>query len=236
MPSASTVLISFDLAAESDRRYEAGPHPLCSFERRELAVRGPIRMTAELALKIRVTSSQIGKSMLRRLFLLLSILACTLVAHADDASKLAKIQEFFKVSKMDQMMAQVMKQTMDQVNSGMTQQIMGVQLSPDQQQKVDQLTDKVRKIVSGALSWDNLEPEYAKIYADAYTEQQIDDILAFYKSPTGQAMVEKAPDLIKQASAISHDRLAVVIPELQKLMKDFAAQESTGKPQEKPKE
>jgi hypothetical protein len=174
--------------------------------------------------------------MFRRLILLLSILACTFVAHADDASKLAKIQEFFKVSKMDQMMAQVMQQAMDQVDSGMTQQIMGVKLSSDQQQRVDQLNDKVRKVVSGALGWENLEPEYAKIYAEAYTEQQIDDILAFYKSPTGQAMVEKTPVLLKQATAISQDRLAVVIPELQKLMKDFAAQESTGTPQEKPKE
>ena len=52
-------------------------------------------------------------------------------------------------------------------------------------------TQKIQAVISGALSWNKLEPEYTKIYEDAYTEQQIDDILAFYKSPTGQVMVEK---------------------------------------------
>ncbi len=175
--------------------------------------------------------------MLRKLTLLPAILFCAvLLAHADDASKMAKIQEFFKVSKMDQLTADVMKQTMDRVNSGMTEQLLGTKFSPDQQQRLDQFKDKIAKVVEGALSWDNLEPEYAKLYASAYTEQQIDDILVFYKSPTGQAMIEKTPLLLKQATAISQDRLATVIPELRQMMKDFMAQEAKEPQPDKPKE
>lgn len=169
-----------------------------------------------------------------KLALLLLTLSCVpLAARADDASKLAKVQEFFKVSKMDQLSVQVMKQAMDQVNSGVMQQMLGVKLTPSQQQSVDDVTKRMQKIISGALNWKDLEPEYAKIYAAAYTEQQLDDILAFYKSPTGQAMVDKSPALAAQASAITQKRMEAVIPQLQQVMKDFitqlAAQKAAGK-------
>jgi hypothetical protein len=163
--------------------------------------------------------------LLRLSFLFFSIFCWTAsFAHADDASKLAKIHEFFNVAKLNQMSDQVMKQAMDQVDSGMMQQMVGVTLSDDQQAKLKQFSEKVKKIVSDALSWDKLEPEYAKLYADAYTEEQIDDILTFYKSPTGQAMVEKSPGLIKQSTAIAQQRLTTAMPELQKLMKELMQQ------------
>lgn len=173
--------------------------------------------------------------MLLKLTLLLSLFSCSLpIAHADDASKLAKIHEFFKVTKMDQVTAQVMNQVMAQANSGMVQQMTGIKLSPDQQQSVDGFSVKVDKVIFDALSWNNLEPEYAKLYAAAYTEQQIDDMLTFYRSPTGQAVVEKGPVLMKQSSTIAQERLATVMPQLQELMKDFMAQESAKAKQAKP--
>ncbi|MGB0125504.1 MAG: DUF2059 domain-containing protein, partial [Silvibacterium sp.] len=125
----------------------------------------------------------------------------------------------------------VMKQAMDQVDSGMTQQLLGVKLTADQQKSYDELTKKAETIISNALSWDKLEPEYEKLYAAAYTEPQLDDILAFYKSPTGQVMVEKTPVLIARAKTIAQQRLMDAVPQLQQLMKDFAAQQATQAPQ-----
>jgi len=171
-----------------------------------------------------------------RITLLLALLVCTgSVAHADDAAKLAKAEEYFKLAKMDELIAQLMNQVIEQSKSGMMQQIMGVKVSPEDQQRLDEFTDKVVKIISGAMSWDKLEPQYAKLYAEAYTEEQLDDIVAFYKSPTGQAMVEKNPTLIKKANAIVQKQMAEVTPEVQKLMQDFIA-DTVKRAQETPKQ
>jgi hypothetical protein len=161
---------------------------------------------------------------LRSIVIALALLFSVVIARADDASKAAKIEGFFKLAKLDQLSAQTMKQAMDQVNSGMMQQITGVKLTPDQQQKSDELSQKVMKIISDAMSWDKLEPAYAKLYMDAYTEAQIDDIVAFYKSPTGQVMVEKTPTLVTQANAVVKERMSSAIPEIQKIMKDYLTQ------------
>jgi uncharacterized protein len=160
---------------------------------------------------------------MRHKLVLLLLAVCSLPSfvRADDASKMAKIHEFFKVAKLDQLSTQTMERISDQVKSGMVQQMVGIKLTAEQQQQADDMNDKVMKILSGALSWDSLEPEYAKIYADAYTEQQIDDLLAFYKSPTGQVMVEKTPILIQEASAITRQHMATAMPQIQQLLKDY---------------
>ncbi|MES2219454.1 MAG: DUF2059 domain-containing protein [Acidobacteriota bacterium] len=157
----------------------------------------------------------------------MSLFSCAVqTGHADDATKLAKVHEFFKLTKMDQMTAQVMNQVKTQLNSGMMQQMTGFKLTPDQQQSVDAFSAKIDKVIFDALSWDNLEPQYAKLYAAAYTEQQIDDILTFYRSPTGRAVVEKSPVLMKESNAIAQQRLAAVMPQLRELMTAFKQQET----------
>lgn len=175
--------------------------------------------------------------MRRRLaYFLLLVFCVPLVLRADDASKTAKIHEFFKVAKLDQLSAQAMQLVENQVKSGMVQQVFGTKVPADQQQRADELSDQMTKIVSNALSWDALEPEYTKIYAAAYTEQQIDDLIAFYKSPTGQVLVENTPILMKQASAITQEHMASAAPQIRKLLTDYIAEEQKRMQQPKPKQ
>ena len=164
------------------------------------------------------------------------LLACTLVlafssARGDDASKMAKVHEFFRLAKLDQLSAQAMDQVMTQMNSGAMQQVAGGKLTGDDQKRLDEFSGKVRQLVNRTIGWQALEPEYAKLYADAYTEQQLDDLIAFYKSPTGQVMVEKTPILLKESGAIAQQKMVTLIPEFQKLLKEYSPQAGT-KPQQ----
>lgn len=42
----------------------------------------------------------------------------------------------------------------------------------------------------------------AKVYTGTFTEQEIDGILNFYKSPEGQAFLQKIPLLTQRAVAV----------------------------------
>jgi uncharacterized protein len=155
-----------------------------------------------------------------------------LVARADDASKTAKIHELFKVARIDQLADLTRKQILSQSKSGMLQKTLGVNLTAAQQQQLDAFDDRLSAIISTALSWEKLEPEYTKLYADAYTEQQIDDLIAFYKSPTGQVLVEKTPLLMQQANAVSQQHIATVIPQIQQALRDFQGAATVTGPQD----
>src|SRR5262249_30390931 len=116
----------------------------------------------------------------------LLFLACS-AAFADEAGKAAKVEELFRVSKLEDTFRQAMSLTMNQVKSGILQQITGVKLPPDKQRDVDAFTNKVTQVVTEGLSWEKLKPAYVKIYADQYSDDELDGIIAFYKSPAGQA-------------------------------------------------
>ncbi len=142
-------------------------------------------------------------------------------ARCDDASKNAKIEQLFNLSKVDKTVQSGIDQTMDQMK-GVLQQIYGTSLPPDQVKNVEELQGRIGKILVDTLSWEKLKPVYIKIYADAYTERQIDDLVAFFKTPTGQAMVDKGPALAEKGGQAAQQRLSAVMPAIQKLMKDFA--------------
>jgi hypothetical protein len=153
------------------------------------------------------------------------ILICSAASavHADEAGKAAKVEEFFKVSHTEQMLTQGMAMMLNQAKSGLVQKMLDVTPTPAQTKANNELQDKLAAILTGALSWEKLKPAYAKLYASAYTEEELDGIVAFYKSPAGQAMISNSPSIMTKANEIVQRQLASAMPEIQKLMKDFEA-------------
>ena len=159
-------------------------------------------------------------------FLLTCTAICLLTspAFADDASKTAKVEEFFQLAKMDDLLRQTLTMTMNQLKSGIFQQLAGVKLAPDQEKLMDEYQDRLSHVISDALSWEKLKPGYVKLFADAYTEAELDDIVAFYKSPTGRSMVAKTPMLMTKATSVVQAKMEEAMPALQKVIQDFMAQ------------
>ena len=164
---------------------------------------------------------------MRRLALACLLLCTALAAHADDASKLAKVEEYFKLAKLDRLAAQTMSMAASQINSSIMGNMMGVTFTADQKKQIDAVQAQVMQLLQKSLGWDALEPEYAKIYAAAYTEEELDGLLAFYRSPAGQAMVAKTPALMSQANTIVQAHMSTVMPQLQQILKESAPSEAS---------
>jgi len=77
------------------------------------------------------------------------------------------------------------------------------------------------------MGWKVLEPDYVDIYAKNFTDEQLDAILAFYKSPAGSALVEKLPTLTTQGMQLAQTRMAALQPQLKQMIEDFARSAST---------
>src|SRR4051812_10125941 len=104
-------------------------------------------------------------------------------AWGDDASKRAKVEEFIKLSKIEQSIAQGQSMVLNQVKAGIAQQMGGEKQTPEQAKQMNELQDKIAKLLYSALSWDQIKADYVKLYNDAYTEEELDGMIAFYKSP-----------------------------------------------------
>jgi uncharacterized protein len=69
----------------------------------------------------------------------------------------------------------------------------GKEITPDKQAILDRMRTKMTTALDGLLSWDNLLPMYIKTYQASLTQEELDGMITFYKSPSGQAMIKKMP-------------------------------------------
>jgi hypothetical protein len=145
-------------------------------------------------------------------------------ARADEASKQAKVKELFAAMHMNHVLDPMLK-AIQQEMQGMVQQAAGTQQMTPQQKKLTQdYMNQSMTVVDQSLGWNALEPEYVKLYANTYTESEIDGILAFYKSPAGQAMLAKSPQLTQGAMQIVHGRMTAFQPKVQALAQQYIKQ------------
>ena len=161
---------------------------------------------------------------MKRSFLpLVLLLPLTLPVHADEASKRAKIVELLSVLKVDQVGKQIVDGASQQTDA-LGHREFGATETADQQKKVADLHQQVVTLISPAVDWKSMQPDFVSAYDTAYTEPQIDGILAFYKSPAGQALLTKQAEIGKKSSDIVQQHMATVQPQLRQLVQNFAQQ------------
>src|ERR1700722_2527860 len=82
-------------------------------------------------------------------------------AHADEASKNAKIEEMMHLTQADRMMTQVL----DQMKGVMMNQVSKQDMPPEAREAAEEMQKKMMALIADRLSWDKAKPAYIKMYA-----------------------------------------------------------------------
>ncbi len=147
----------------------------------------------------------------------LLVLLIPFYAVADEKTDLA--EKLITLTNMDKMMEQTKQQILQ-----MESQMVG-QFDVPEEKKADamafqkKLTEKTFEI----MNFDDLHKDYAALFAEVYSLEELKGLVAFYESPVGQSMIEKQPVVIQKAMQISQKRMASLIPEIQKMSEAFKA-------------
>lgn len=151
----------------------------------------------------------------------------SLNCFAEPASK-ATIDELFKVTQAQKLMDSVYGQ-MDGMFKNMVQ---GMNVTEAQKPILDSFFIKYNALIREEMSWEKLKDPMADAYASVYTESEVKDIIKFYKSPAGQKMLAKMPELMQASMGIVQNSMKNMMPkitELQKQMQDELKKESAKK-------
>ncbi len=161
------------------------------------------------------------------------ILACTFAiaaikpVQASEATKRAKVQQMFQLLQIEKTIDQVSAQQVGQAKS-LIANLVGQQATSSEQQKdINAFLDRILAIAHEAVNWQKLEPQYLDLYTQAYSEEEIDGILAFYRSPVGQEMLAKQPELLAKSQAITQAQVIAVLPQIRAAAIQFAQQMNT---------
>jgi uncharacterized protein len=135
-------------------------------------------------------------------------------AFADQASKDAKIEQLLAAMNIEQQQ----KQMLDQVQQFVIGLAKSQMPSQDDAAKMEDLQKKMFALIGEQTSSQKLKPVMVKAYSDTYTEQEIEGILAFYRSPAGKAMVAKQPALTSKMMTGMQAQMGDIMTKIQKLM------------------
>ncbi len=151
------------------------------------------------------------------------LLPLTPLAHADDASKRTKVQELFTLLHVDRVSTQIMDNLGRQMQ-GLSAHQFGATPTPAQQKQFDEFQIRVNGLVQQTIGWKMIEPDFIKLYSDTYTEPEIDSFISFYKSPAGQTMLTKAPELANKSLTLTQQHMSTIEPQLRQMVADFVKQ------------
>lgn len=142
-----------------------------------------------------------------------AVLGCLVpfgTAWAQQPSKTAKVEEMFRLTKSEEMM----QRSLEQVRAMQQAQVARMNLPTDDKVKQQQMMDDINKVVASHLSWDKIKPRFVALWAEAFTDEELDGILAFYRSPPGIALVEKMPQFMGKTMAIVQEAIQEMEPEI----------------------
>ncbi len=145
------------------------------------------------------------------LALILAPLAC-----ADQTTKVAKVEQLLTVMNVEQQQKEIMGQMWQMVKS----QLMQTGGSQEDTAKLEAVQKRLFALIQEKTSWQNMKPVYIKVYSETFTETEIDGIIAFYKSPAGQAMVQKTPTLMQKTMTAMQGVMSDIMPQIQQIIKD----------------
>ena len=126
------------------------------------------------------------------------------------------------VDSMIGQMDNLMLQTVAQVTQGRP-------IPPNVQKQIDQQRAEMMAMMKELLAWEKLEPLYVRVYQKTFTQEELDGMLAFYKTPVGASMLAKMPAVMQNTMEEVQSLMGPVMEKMQRMQKDIAAQMKTDK-------
>lgn len=161
--------------------------------------------------------------MFKRILFLL-VIACTAASAADNTPSEASIRELLTITDARKIVDSMMGQIDLLMRNTMREALQGQQISPEEQKIIEKSMAEMQTSVREVLTWSKLEPAYIRIYQRSLTQEEVDGIVAFYKTPVGEAMINKMPVIIRNSMEEVQTMMAPMMQNMQKSQQRLMAQ------------
>jgi hypothetical protein len=163
---------------------------------------------------------------LRRIGLVACAIAlATIAAGARAAASAESVDRLMQAMRVQAQLEMIYNQTLPAMQNAMKQSL-GAQLKSDEAQRMyDTVMPRVNAVIREELSWAKLKPDFATIYAETFTQQEIDSLIAFYQGPVGTMLVSKTPQLSQRSMQMMQQRMGPMMQKVMQVAKDEVEKE-----------
>jgi hypothetical protein len=141
----------------------------------------------------------------------------------------AAVEQLMTLMKVDR----IYEQMYPQIKQLVLQQLQQINTPQEQSPLVEKYFNKLFDTMKEEMGWDKMKEDFIQLYMSVYTEQEIQKLIAFYKTPVGQKAIEKTPVIMQQSMAISQKYLKNMMPKIQKIVEEMVTEITTKSKDEK---
>ena len=153
--------------------------------------------------------------------LLLATTAHLAFAAAPAAATDAQIDRLLTITRAKDTVAAMLPQLRASQQQMVAQMAAGQSFTPEQRAKFDAIMDKVSDRTAQMLAWDKLEPMYRDLYKQTFDGDDLEAMIDFYSSASGQKVLDKMPQLMQNMMAGVQK---LIMPVMQDMQKDLEAE------------
>ena len=85
------------------------------------------------------------------------------------------------------------------IENMMEQQFNTKKLTPEEEETAIAIQKETMDWFSGLFAWEQIQDLYVDIYVKVFTEDELKEIIQFYRSPLGQKLLNKMPELLQES-------------------------------------
>jgi uncharacterized protein len=163
----------------------------------------------------------------RLIFLLALGFLSSPVWSADAAPGDASIHQLLEVMQAQKLVDSMTGQLNGMMLKSAEQANGGAPLGADEQKIVERGVGKLSDLIKQQMSWPQLEPMMIDIYRKSFSQKEVDDLLVFYRSPSGQAVIQKMPVVMQQSMAASQAKMQAIVPQMRQIDADMVKELKT---------
>jgi len=161
---------------------------------------------------------------MRNLIFGLCLVISTVAFAADTKPSEASIKELLQLSGSTKMVEMTKGQLAAMQHGALQQSLQGHPLTPGVRKILEASSAKASVVLNDGLKWEAVEPVFVDVYQSTMTQEEVDGIVAFYKTPAGKAMVEKLPALMQMSGQKLQVQLGPIMEKLKSLQQETSLQ------------
>jgi len=136
----------------------------------------------------------------------------------------ASIKQLLEVAQSHKLVDSVMLEMENLMQKTIAQTAKEQTIPAKVQKDIDKRHDELVALMKELLDWKKLEPMYVRIYQKTFTQQEVDGMIAFYKTPAGQAVIGKMPAAMQTTIDEMQGLMGPVMQRLQQMQQEIAAE------------
>ena len=157
---------------------------------------------------------------MKKILALVGIMLVSFTVFAETKPSDSSLNELLSITDSQKLIDNMWPQ-MDAMLKNSAKQALGETVLNEEQQKISEKThEKMASLFKEEFAYDKMKPMIIKIYKDAFSQDEIDGMITFYKSKAGKAVIKKMPLVMQSTMENVQAQMTQIVPKLQKIQQD----------------